>query len=102
LDSLLENALFRIVQEAITNARRHSKSTRVWVELTQEDDHFLLTIQDWGKGFSLNQIGDGCYGLEGIRERARLLGGRATIESEPEKGTRIRVELPVRPGETAE
>lgn len=100
LDPLLENALFRIVQEAITNARRYSKSSRVFVELTQEGNQFVLTIQDWGKGFSLNQVGDGCYGLEGIRERARLLGGRATIDSAPDQGTRIRVELPVQPGET--
>jgi signal transduction histidine kinase len=95
LEPLLENAVYRIAQEALTNVHRHSQSAAATIELTQKDDVILLQIQDQGAGFDPERVEERCYGLAGIRERARVLGGCTVIESAPGKGTRISVELPV-------
>ena len=95
LSASAETALFRIVQESLTNARRHSHSPKVHVELTQKGRRLHLLVEDWGTGFDMKKIPKDRFGLRGIRERARLLGGRAAIDSAPGKGTRIRVELPI-------
>ena len=91
----LESAVFRIVQEAVANACRHSRSNVVWVELVERDDRLHVKVRDQGVGFNPNSVGETCFGLRSIRERARLLGGRAEIQSEPGSGTCITVELPV-------
>jgi PAS domain S-box-containing protein len=90
-----ENAIYRIVQEAVTNARRHSHSETVRVELRQQGDKLLILVQDWGVGFETTDVDHCTFGLESIRERAQMLGGRAEIETTPGQGTRITVELPV-------
>jgi len=95
LEPVLENAVFRIVQESLTNARRHSRSDKVLIELAQQNDIIRIRIQDWGTGFAPESIQEKCFGLGGIRERARLLGGKADIDSAPGKGTCITVELPI-------
>jgi PAS domain S-box-containing protein len=97
LDSIVENAIFRIVQECLANACKHSGSESARIELAQSDRHLRIEIQDWGKGFTVDEAGDGCYGLEGVRERVRLLGGSVEIQSAPGAGTRITVELPLLP-----
>jgi signal transduction histidine kinase len=91
----LENVIFRIVQESLTNARRYSRSERVLVRLIQRDGTIRIDVQDWGIGFNPREVGDGHFGLEGIQERARLFGGSATIKGALGKGTRIVVELPL-------
>jgi signal transduction histidine kinase len=91
----LENVIFRIVQESLTNARRYSRSDRLLVRLTQRDEYIRIEVQDWGIGFNPREVGDGHFGLEGIQERARLFGGSATIKSALGKGTRIVVQLPL-------
>jgi signal transduction histidine kinase len=91
----LEMSLLRILQEALTNVRRHSGSARVRVELVGEGGRLRAEIRDWGVGFDLASVGPGHFGLQEIRERARLLGGRATIDSAPGRGTRVTVILPI-------
>jgi signal transduction histidine kinase len=91
----LENVIFRIIQESLTNARRYSQSERVLVRLTQRDRHIRIEVQDWGIGFDPKKVGEGHFGLEGIQERARLFGGSAAITSAFGKGTRIVVQLPL-------
>ena len=93
--SPLESAVFRIVQESLTNACRHSQSKKVRVELGLAGDRLRIDVQDWGIGFDPDQVNGGHFGLRGIRERARLLGGSAEIKSSPEHGTHVRVELPL-------
>jgi two-component system sensor histidine kinase DegS len=95
LAPVLESSLFRIVQEAVNNARRHSRSSRVNVVLSKETDSVRVAIEDWGTGFDPDAVPEGRFGLEGIRERARLLGGEALIDSTPGAGTRIVVTLPL-------
>lgn len=102
LPPLLEGTMFRIVQEAINNVKRHSKTTRAEIGLSQSAERLYLEIRDAGIGFDLEAVPENRFGLRGIRERARLFGGSATIESSPGEGTRILVELPVkiRPNQT--
>ena len=90
----LELAAFRIVQEALVNACRHSKSKKILVGLIQKDDSVCIRVQDWGVGFDPQNIPNGHFGLEGIRRRVRLLNGIATIHSSLHEGTLISVELP--------
>jgi signal transduction histidine kinase len=61
----------------------------------QREDRLRIEVRDWGVGFDLNAVPKNHYGLEGIRQRARLLGGKCSIQSKVGKGTRIMVELPV-------
>jgi PAS domain S-box-containing protein len=91
----LENAVFRIVQETLGNARRHSQSEKIHVELACGDSHVYVTVQDWGVGFDPRGVAESHFGLRGIRERARLLGGSATIQTALGRGTCIRVKLPL-------
>jgi PAS domain S-box-containing protein len=91
----LENAIYRICQEALTNACQHSQSEKVRVSLLQVEDRVRIEIRDWGIGFNPRTVRENRYGLEGIRHRARLLGGKCSIQSKSGRGTRVVVELPV-------
>lgn len=95
LAPMLESVLFRIAQEALNNACRHSRASRIKIVLTQREEGLLLEVFDNGTGFDPTQTSDERFGLQGIRERARLLGGKATIQSSPGAGTRVAVSLPV-------
>lgn len=95
LASILENSLYRIAQEALTNACKHSKSKKVTVTLSQQGQEVWLEIRDRGIGFDSGSVEKGRFGLEGIRQRVRLLGGRLTIDSKPGSGTLIQVVVPV-------
>ena len=95
LAPIVENAIYRIVQEGLTNACQHSKSEKVRVSLVQREDRVRIEIRDWGIGFDTKAVQENRFGLEGIRQRARLLGGKCSIRSTTGKGTRITVELPV-------
>ena len=97
LSPILETAIFRIAQEGLTNACRHSQSERVQISLAQDGDRVHLQVRDWGVGFDPQNVDPSRFGLRGIRERARLLGGQAVIESAPGQGTRVAVELPLEP-----
>jgi two-component system sensor histidine kinase UhpB len=91
----LESAIFRIVQEALNNVRLHARAQSVRVSLVETDGQLRLEIVDDGIGFDPHRVGDEHFGLQGIRERARLLDGTASIDSVPERGTRVTVEFPL-------
>jgi PAS domain S-box-containing protein len=95
LAPVVENVIYRIVQEGLSNARNHSKSKKVVVSLTQRGERLRIEIRDWGIGFVPNTVPESHFGLDGIRERTRLLGGRCNIKSKPGEGTAVVVELPV-------
>jgi len=95
----VELVLFRITQEALRNVWRHSQATRAEIAVEFDESKTKVTISDNGKGFNLPEtIGDlardGKLGLAGMQERARLLGGSLTVQSEPGRGSTITVELP--------
>ena len=95
LPAILENSLHRIVQEALTNACQHSQSQKVTVTLAQEGQDVRLEVRDWGVGFNPESVAKGHFGLEGIRQRVRLFGGRLKIESQPGSGTLVQVVMPI-------
>jgi len=93
----IEITAFRIAQEALNNVIKHADTQQVAVTLAVENDLLHLTVRDWGRGFdpqtapSQRQVG-----LTSMRERARLVGGTVTIESEPGQGTVVSAILPLR------
>jgi PAS domain S-box-containing protein len=94
IEDTLATALYRIGQEAVTNALRHSSATTITVELTTDENGIVLMIQDNGCGFDvLNDTGFNGFGLEGMRERANLVDGKLTISSRLSKGTTIRCKV---------
>lgn len=90
----LEVTTFRIAQEIFTNILRHAEAENVSVELYRHDGNLVLTVEDDGKGFDPAAGHDGA-GLVGIRERAAIVGGAVHLDSEPELGTQVSVELPL-------
>lgn len=92
----VENALFRIAQEALTNVARHARASQVDVLLAEIGSKLSLVIEDNGRGFFPERMEtSGHFGLIGIQERVDMLGGRLLIESKPNKGTSLRVEIPL-------
>ena len=91
----VERGAYRIIQEALTNARRHSRSANVRLKLFQYRKGLRISIEDWGVGFDPTKVDNSRVGLAGIREQAKLLGGHATVESASGKGTRIIAEIPI-------
>jgi signal transduction histidine kinase len=91
----IETALYRIVQEALTNVVKHADAKRVTILLTQRGNSASLLVQDDGSGFDPEDVRDGGLGLIGMRERVSLLGGRLTVESTEGAGTMVSAEVPV-------
>ncbi len=91
----VEAELFRIAQEALTNVRRHARATEATLTLRAGGGAVRLTIRDDGRGFDPRAVGAGHYGILGMRERAKLLGGGLRIASRPGGGTTIRVTVPL-------
>jgi signal transduction histidine kinase len=95
LPSEVETALYRIVQESLTNIVKHARAGRVSILLTRKNRSVTAVIEDDGRGFEPgDQTGPG-LGLVGMRERVVLLGGRLEIESAPGAGTTLVVEVPL-------
>jgi PAS domain S-box-containing protein len=88
-------ALFRIVQEGLHNALKHSGTNRVEVSLAERQNEVYLLIEDAGRGFDIDDVHCG-LGLISMRERARLIGGNFAIDSGTNRGTKIKVQVPLR------
>ena len=91
----VETALYRIVQETLTNVVKHARASRVSVVLTRKDDSVSMIVEDDGVGFDPARTRDDGLGLVGMRERVGLLGGRLTVESRPGAGTTFVAEVPL-------
>lgn len=101
LPAALEETLFGIVQEALSNVRKHAKASEVWIDLRRNDQNVSLLVKDNGCGFDLGKLlidpaKQNTYGLLSMQERADLAGGTMDIDSRPGAGTRLRFLLPVR------
>ncbi|HVF09332.1 MAG TPA: PAS domain S-box protein [Abditibacteriaceae bacterium] len=102
-DKVLETGVYRVAQEALTNARKHAATTKVRVLLVMESKPHIgasqlrLEVQDWGRGFEADhqEIGPGHVGLHSMVERAQLLGGTFELQSTPGSGTRVHATFPV-------
>jgi signal transduction histidine kinase len=99
-DPRIETNLYRIAQEALNNCAKHSQCSRAEILLERRNHHLVLIIEDNGVGFdpAMKTYGDGQWGLLGMRERAALLDGNIEIESAPNAGTTIYIQLPLTGG----
>ncbi|MFZ1154488.1 MAG: GAF domain-containing sensor histidine kinase [Solirubrobacteraceae bacterium] len=99
----IETAMYRIVQEALTNAAKHGKAKRAVVEVHEDETNIRVSVRDDGAGFDPSEHTDG-FGLLGMQERAHLLEGTLQINSSPERGTTIEASFPTQrlPEENAE
>ncbi len=96
LDDAPKSAVFRIVQEALTNVARHAKASRVEVRVARDEDAVSIAVRDNGVGFNMpDERSRYSRGLLGMRERAYLLGGTFSIVSAPGKGTSLEVRIPL-------
>ncbi|HEY3864738.1 MAG TPA: GAF domain-containing protein [Solirubrobacteraceae bacterium] len=91
----LETAVYRLVQEALTNVTKHAHASRVRVTVSESGGELLVEVQDDGAGFAPETTGGGGFGLAGMRERVSLAGGTLSVES-GEQGTSVRARLPAR------
>lgn len=89
IDKTLATALYRIGQEAVTNAIRHAEATTIQVELKNDAEGLVLQVADDGRGFEIDALNQKGFGLEGMKERANLAGGRLDIQSKPDQGTMV-------------
>jgi PAS domain S-box-containing protein len=95
IDPERATAIFRILQETLTNVARHAGASAVQVRLALEDNGLTLEVHDNGKGITEDKLSAGrSLGILGMRERAMLLGGELTIQGFPGKGTTVRVRIP--------
>jgi signal transduction histidine kinase len=96
LDPAQSVAVYRVLQEALTNISRHANATEVHLSLSRDEDIVAMEIRDNGIGITTeDQIKPGSHGLQGMIERVRQLGGSITIAGEQGKGTAIEIQLPV-------
>ncbi|MDQ3912622.1 MAG: GAF domain-containing sensor histidine kinase [Actinomycetota bacterium] len=92
----VEAALYRICQEALNNVARYSQAERLRVRLVITPDQVQLTVEDDGRGFAASEVPKDRYGLVGMNERARILGGSLDIRSSPDgRGTRVEATVPL-------
>jgi two-component system CheB/CheR fusion protein len=95
IDPTTENELYRIAQEALTNALRHASASNITIELTYSPKEIRLRVSDDGRGFLIGSLPDG-FGLRGMRERAHRIGASIQITSAPGKGSHVLVVMPRR------
>jgi NarL family two-component system sensor histidine kinase LiaS len=94
LDKGMEDHLFRILQESISNTLRHAKASKLEVLLIERDDLIILRVVDDGIGFDVEETKAGSYGLQNMYERAVEIGGTMKLVSVKNKGTRLEVKIP--------
>ena len=95
LDKGVEDHLFRILQESVSNTLRHAKAEELEVLLIKRDDKVIMRVVDDGVGFRVEETKAGSYGLQNMHERAGEIGGTLKIVSVENKGTRLEVKVPI-------
>jgi len=95
LDKGMEDHLFRILQESVSNTLRHAKATKLEVRLMKREAFIIMRVIDDGIGFDVEQRKAGSYGLQNMYERAAEIGGKLKIISLAQKGTRLEVKVPL-------
>jgi signal transduction histidine kinase len=99
-DPEIESAVYRVVQEALTNVAKHARAERIELRVAEADGHIEVLIRDDGVGFDPGQPSEG-FGLVGMRERVALANGVLEVTSAPGSGTELRIRMPIAPGRRA-
>lgn len=92
----VEHCVYRVAQESMANVVRHADATLLRVSLRQELAGLILIIADNGRGFELATVSDTHYGLQGLRERAAIIGATLQIARVPQHGTSVQLVVPTR------
>jgi signal transduction histidine kinase len=92
----IETTVYRVVQQALANVVKHADATTVEIEVSEDDGVVKIVVADDGRGFAPDDPTDG-FGLIGMRERIRLVGGRHEVDSTPGHGTIVRASIPTTP-----
>ena len=95
LSPAVAGGLYRVAQQAVVNATRHARARQITLRVTRSESEIHLRVEDDGTGFEPTDVPGDRFGLVGMRERARLLGGSLTVESAPDAGTAIEVRVPI-------
>ncbi|AXA54408.1 PAS domain-containing protein [Pseudomonas thivervalensis] len=95
LDDERATAIFRLIQESLTNVSRHAQASQVSIRLECLAEHVLIEVSDNGKGFDPAQLPKGTLGMLGMHERGHMLGGTVTIDSAPGQGACVQVNIPL-------
>jgi signal transduction histidine kinase len=101
----IEEICFAIIQEALTNVKKHAEARNTWLQVTRQDARLMVTVRDDGKGFEVTrlevlEVQEGHLGLLNMRERAEMVGGELAIRSQPGWGTRVTLTIPLAPKPT--
>lgn len=99
IDKGIEDQLFRILQESLSNTLRHAKANKLQIMLIKRDHTIILRIVDDGVGFQVEKVKTGSYGLQNMQERAYEIGGIFKLVSLPNQGTQLEVKVPMLSGE---
>jgi two-component system, NarL family, sensor histidine kinase YdfH len=101
LSSTISEHCLRIITECLSNIARHAKATNVWISIEEKEKVLFISVKDDGVGFNIDMkmSKGGHYGLLGIQERVRIIGGKVDINSEKDKGTNIQINIPLRGAE---
>jgi signal transduction histidine kinase len=103
LDPELETLVFRVAQEGLNNVEKHARARNAEIDLRVEDGVLRFALRDDGAGFDpavsrAQELGEGSFGLRGMRDRAELFGGELRVDSRPGAGTSLRIVLPLELG----
>ena len=107
LSKQAESAIFAVVQEAITNAKKHAQAANIWIDLQRQDDVLSICVRDDGCGFDVASMQDrtgsrGSLGMLNMHERAEMVGGKLAVESFVDQGTAVRLAVPLSPNTRTE
>ncbi|MDR9855903.1 sensor histidine kinase [Paenibacillus sp. VCA1] len=91
----IENHLFRIIQEAMSNTLRHAKAEKMEIRIQQKQDSVWVMLRDDGQGFEMDEKKQASYGLSNMQERVNEIGGSIQFITAPGKGTRIEITIPI-------
>lgn len=91
----VETGLYRVAQEALTNVQKHTEAKKITIQLITTPDRVQLIVTDDGQGFEPDKFSPGHFGLIGLNERVKLLGGQFRLQSSPGQGTRVEATIPL-------
>jgi signal transduction histidine kinase len=94
LPDIYNITLYRVLQEALNNIVKHARASHVWVDLSREDNNIILTVQDNGLGFKIEQVQSNGMGLSNMQERVTIAGGSFSISSDQRRGTILTAQFP--------
>ncbi|WP_182928819.1 sensor histidine kinase [Priestia filamentosa] len=101
LSNTISEHCLRVISECLSNIARHAKATNVWIRIEEKEKVLFISVKDDGIGFNTDMKinKDGHYGLLGIQERVRIIGGKVDIDSKKDKGTNVQINIPLQGAE---